>query len=169
MTPHLTTEIQDIINKSLPAQVGDLLKQRLIAADQTEERLRGAVNSIESLRAENARLTKENLEARDILKREGELRGGEAQLAAAQTKLALDQAVLAVRAEMTKEMQIQNLEVVKAVFQNNVFKYTRNLQEGHAFPVPPSPGNQFPCPQTAVTQTTEHVDGEGSPAAMGPR
>ena len=124
---NLTSEIQDIINKSLPAQVGEVLKQRLIAADQIEARLRDAMGSIESLKAENARLSAKNLEAQDILKREAELRGGEAKLRADQTKLALDQAVLAVRVEMTSEMRNQNLEVVKAVFQNNQFKYIRTL------------------------------------------
>jgi hypothetical protein len=54
----MNDEIREVITKHLPAQVGEVLKQRLILAEQNEQRLKDAQASIESLKAENARLQK---------------------------------------------------------------------------------------------------------------
>lgn len=159
----MNDEIRDIINKHLPAQVGDALKQRLIEVDQTSERLKHALVAIESLKADRENLIGRVAAADKILAREKALVEGEASLAQSFASHEVLVAVQRVREEMTQKMLDNNQAVVMAVFANSRYKYQENRMDGHAFPGVPTPGNAYPCPQQVTTVSERTVVSESGP------
>ena len=76
----MNDEIRAIINKNLPAEVGEVLKQRLIVAEQESMRLKDALTSIESLKGEIKSLERQVRENNEIRARIDALNKGEAKL-----------------------------------------------------------------------------------------
>lgn len=158
----MNDEIRDIINKSLPAQVGEVLKQRLIKADQDEQRLKDAATSIESLKAKITELTTSNTAALEILKREQTLVTNEAKLRDALADYNTKNAVLNAEMKLVNVALERDERILGLVFGNNRFKYSQHVQEQVAFPPPPaSQYNSCPCPQSAQQSRSVQIEGEG--------
>jgi hypothetical protein len=157
----MNAEINDIINKNLPAQVGEVLKQRLILADQEAQRLKDALGAIESLTREIKSLERQVRENNEIRARIDALNKGEAKLLEKQVALDKDEAVLKVRTEMTNQMIGMNKDIVLAVFANNKMKYSESALVPFAFHSPPTPNNSFPSPQTTTLTANKTIEVTG--------
>jgi hypothetical protein len=157
----MNDEIRDIINKSLPAQVGDVLRKRLTQADALEVQVKEKQQEIELQRDKIVKLEETKASALEILKREQALVANEAKLREKQAVIDKDEAVLKARTEMTNAMLAQNLQVVLAVFANNKLKYDERSTVPFAFANLPTPGNSFPSPQTTTLHAERQVEVQG--------
>jgi uncharacterized protein with von Willebrand factor type A (vWA) domain len=139
-------DINEIIAKHLPAQVGEVLRTRLTMAEVADRKIVEQGTIMKGLREENAKLAAENSKAHDILKREQALVANEAQQREAQLGLDSQAAVLKARSDIINHLLERDERILGLVFGNNRFKYQENRDEQVAFPPPPA--TQYnSCPQ----------------------
>lgn len=150
----MNAEITEIIKRSLPQQVGEVLQARLAKADADELSLARANERIAKQSGEIASMQALISEANAVKGREAALREAEAKLIAKQIEADKNAAVLAVRDQMTKAMIEQNLQVVLAVFANNKMKY----QESSMVPFAAPPSYQGGPPQIATGMGSRTVE-----------
>jgi len=153
----MNAEINEIIKKQLPAQVGEVLQTRLAQADQFERNLACANETIGKQARDILSMQALVSEANAVKAREAALREAEAKLAAQKIEADKTTAVLAVRTELTNQMVNQNLQVVLAVFANNKVKYQENSMVPFAAP----PSYQGGPPQIATGMGSKTVETQG--------
>ena len=157
----MNAEINEIIAKHMPAQVGEVLKLRLIAADADAAALAKANETIQKQGRTILDLQGQVTDIGAIKSRIDALNKGEAELTKRLIECSRTEAVLLARSEMGKQMIEANKEIVLAVFANNKMKYTENRADGVAFPGVPMPGCGTPYPQITSVQSMKSVEVTG--------
>lgn len=114
-------EIQDIIRKNLPAEVGDVLRQELSELARLREETSKLAEEGKSWR-NDACAAKNALEA--ATKRLGNIEKREADAAAKDVTLTLREELVKLREAHAKERVDEMRGVVKDVFSNNRLKYS---------------------------------------------
>lgn len=132
MNESLTKELQEVINKNLPSQFGDVLKSRLTELESIEKKY-------EDLRLRHAALFKEDAEKSMKLSQHTSLESKIEALTKQESEvdkklLRLEISELKVQSAEQRNRDLK--EVVGMVFKNNVMKYT----ESGNMPVPISGG-----------------------------
>jgi hypothetical protein len=160
-------DINEIITKHLPAQVGVVLQKRLALADEADRKIVEQGTIIKDLKAKVTSLETENAAAREILKREKDLVEAEADLHDRRLALDSQDAVLKARSDIINHLLERDERILGLVFGNNRFKYNQNIQEQVAF-APAAPTAQQPCPypQTAQQSRSVQIEGEGQVPAV---
>jgi len=160
-------DINEIINKHLPAQVGVLLRQRLTQADEADRKIVDQGNIIRDLRQKVIGLETNNAAALEILKREQALAANEAEQRLRSLSLDSQAAVLKARGDIIDHLLERDERILGLVFGNNRFKYSQNISEQVAFaPVAPTAQNPCPYPPTAQQSRSVVVEGEGQVPAQ---
>lgn len=109
-------ELQEIIRKNLPQEVGENLQKELAELGRLRARCETQETEILSLQETVGKL-------RGLKEKEQELQKMEIGLQEKARDLALREAVLEVKEKYAETNRCNNLEVVKAVFANNRYKY----------------------------------------------
>ena len=139
----MDTSITDIINeairKQLPAEVGTALAARLKEADETDQQVVFLLAKLKERDEEVGKLHRFWSIEGTLNERASELTKREHTLAKAETKQALDMAVLDATKKLQNEMVENNQKVVMAVFGNSRFKY--QVSEQGSTPVAVQCGN----------------------------
>ena len=118
----LEQEMQEIINKHLPAQVGEALKERLLKAEQDASRCGLLVKELDTFRQQNKQLSDELSNANKALntfqKREADLLEREKQI---------------LKLELTAQFESEKCSLVtsmfQTVFQNRVVRENSLVQK----------------------------------------
>jgi TolA-binding protein len=163
--------------KALPQHLSEQLQQRLLRLEELEERVLELQGRIDELTAANTELSRENKDweekARNLDTREKEAQLRDKELTDKAYDLKLREAVLQVREDHAKNRVNEMREVVRDVFSNNRFKYTRTTYGDIVVPgqdeIPNGPGpdgryyqgQPGTMPEVRPTTTTEMVEGEG--------
>lgn len=160
-------DINEIIAKHLPAQVGEVLRKRLAQADALEVQVKEKQKEIELQREKIVKLETNNAAALEILKREQALLAHEAEQRLRGLNLDSQAAVLKARSDIIDHLLERDERILGLVFGNNRFKYSQNISEQVAFP-PAAPTAQNPCPypQSAQQSRSVVVVGEGQVPAQ---
>ena len=120
------TEINAIIKKQLPAEVGKALKEELAELTQ----LRKLVKEMEATAAKQDERIKELYALNNyhyaIKEREEKVVTDEEAIAASNSRLATQKQLVELKDKMLGERNSDLKEVVLSVFANNKFKYTEN-------------------------------------------
>ncbi len=121
----MNAEIQEIIKKNLPEEVGQQLKQVLLKAEEDAKRLvlcdidildlRNQITKLKSIQQTQTRLTE----------RESSVRQRENEVKEKELRHELEEFKVTAAELRTKDMK----EIVSLVFQNNQYKHTRNLSK----------------------------------------
>jgi len=167
----MDTSITDIINeairKQLPTEVGTALAARLKEADEADKRVVFLVATLKEKDDELGKLHRFwNIEGA-LNERASELANREKTFAKAETKLALDIAVLDATKKLQNEMVENNQKVVMAVFGNSRFKY--QVSEQGNTPVAVHSGNGFSSVNSAHHSNQTTIEGEGDMPAGVPK
>ncbi len=143
---NLNEEIKAAIDKSLPAEVGDRLKQRLSQACDTELELKGTRKLLEEKRNEVGALTKIVNQVGSLNKRENDLRNREVEVEQKQLRIELVEA----KAKAAEDKADAIHRLVSTVFSNRrIVHEVRRSQPGQ----PDEYGNR-PIEYSEETHTT---------------
>ena len=116
-------EIQDIIEKSLPKQVGDTLKKRIELVDELEKEIKRLKSEIEKYENNNTLLNNKVRNLEHLASKENEILLKEKSLQDKERNLELD--ILKEKIKFT-ETNYQNIrQLAEIVFKNRVLTYSK--------------------------------------------
>jgi hypothetical protein len=119
----LELDLTEQIKKHLPAQVGETLQGRLKLADDAEKLQQALLEEEQMVSGLKLRLDKANASKYDLEVKVVELTKELQEYQDREVKLRIDEHVLQTKLELTAKHRAENLEIVRAVFQNNRLKY----------------------------------------------
>lgn len=116
-------DIKDQIRKNLPGEVSELLQERLELADAAEKLEKENAELGEKLTTMRGRLADAERQCAAYSAREEAITAAEQAQKLKGLEIQHQKDLLALREELVKRHQQDHLEVVKAVFANNRYKY----------------------------------------------
>jgi hypothetical protein len=117
----INDKIQAAIAENLPSAIGDVLRKRLEEAAHADQQLKASREEVASLRARVEELTKRVADEGKLETLRLSIDGREAAVSAREREADL----LKLRVELGKERLDDMKGLVRAVFENNRFKYYR--------------------------------------------
>lgn len=116
----LTTEMQEVIRKNLPAQVGEVLKKELQALVSVRETLRIKEESLENFKKEIEKLSRFQDVENAQKSKQAELNQKERELTDKEIKLEIS--MLKKELEMTQISRVEIKDLVASLFRNLEFR-----------------------------------------------
>ncbi len=125
MSTPMNAEIQDIIKKNLPEEVGQNLKKVLKQGEDDARRIVFCDEEIRTLNEQISKLKKVQQTQNQLTKRESEVGHRENGVKEKELRHELEEFKVTAAELRTKDLK----EIVSLVFQNNQYKHTRNLSK----------------------------------------